>query len=198
MLDRWSISIDRDRCGQDVLASQVIRRSLESVAQHKIDRTTEQLLGFAGHFKKLVCGNGCRILQGRQQVDIAMGLLLSPRKRPENSQMAQPVPAAEGRKFGTNVIQKIRIGRCSHKLTLPRKRASRKQQEFHRRQGWSGSIPNASRPTCGTESAVSLRTAGSAGCLRTVAAATAPTGRRHQRQPVKQNTRTLPRGCRHE
>lgn len=124
-----SISIHRDRRGRNVLAGQAIRRGLEPVAQDKINRTTEQLLGFPRHFEKLVGGHDGRVRQCRQQVDIAVRLLLSARKRPENRQMAQPVPAAEGRKLGTDLVQKRRMGRCSRIVILPRQCASRKPQE---------------------------------------------------------------------
>lgn len=126
-----------------MLASQAVRRSLESVAQDKINRTTEQLLDLPGHFKKLIGRHGCRVVQGRQQVDIAVCLLLSPRERPEDSQVPQPVPAAEGSKLGTNLVQKRRIGRCGYDFIFPRQHASRKQQE--RAPARSQSPPDCSR-----------------------------------------------------
>jgi len=59
-----------------MLAGQSIGGGLEPIAQDEVNRTAEQLLGFAGHFEKFVRRHTCRILQSRQQVDVAPSPLL--------------------------------------------------------------------------------------------------------------------------
>ena len=78
-----------------MVAGRTIRRCLEAVAQHEVNRPTEEFLCLTGHLKEFI-GRHCGwVLQGGQQVDVTFRALPSPGEGSEHCEVPHAVLAAK-------------------------------------------------------------------------------------------------------
>ena len=92
-----------------------IGRCLQAIAQHEVDRPSEQFLRLSRHFEKVACLYCGRILESGEQVYIAECSLSSLRTRSEDSQVPQPMLPAKRLQFGTDIVEKLCSGIRVHK-----------------------------------------------------------------------------------